>query len=222
MAATNLYVTGTDTEAGKTFTAVAILHTLRARGLRAVGMKPVASGCAVTAEGWRNADALALQQASAGDPAYCDVNPYALPDATAPQLAAGNAGVDVAMGPILAAHARLAREADAVVVEGAGGWLAPFSDDMEQSVLVRSLEARVIMVVGLRLGCLNHARLTERAIAADGCRMLGWIGCHVSRGAGFSEEYLALLRTGLSSPCLGVIPYSSEAPAPIAGLSLAV
>ena len=116
----NWFVTGTDTGVGKTFASVALLHALRARGLRAIGMKPVASGCEHTAEGWRNEDALALLAASDPVPAYADANPYALPNATAPQLAARDAGVAVALDPILAAHARLAARADALVVEGAG------------------------------------------------------------------------------------------------------
>lgn len=222
MATPSLYVTGTDTGAGKTFAAVAVLHALRAQGLRAVGMKPVASGCEATAGGWRNEDALALLQASDGDPAYSDVNPFALPDATAPQLAARSAGVEVALGPILDAHARLGRAADVVVVEGAGGWLAPFSDDLEQSLLARSLAAQVVMVVGLRLGCLNHARLTERAVIADGCRLLGWIGCHVRADETFAGDYLALVREALASPCLGVIPHSAEASSAMGAVSLSL
>jgi len=204
------FVTGTDTGIGKTFASVALLHALRARGLRAIGMKPVASGCEPAAEGWRNEDALALLAASDPVPAYADVNPYALPNATAPQLAARDAGMTVALDPILAAHARLAARADALVVEGVGGWAAPLADGLDQCALVRALDAGVVLVVGLRLGCLSHARLTSRAIESDGCRLVGWIGNRVDPGFDRADDYLDLLRDALPAPCLGVLAYAAE------------
>ena len=204
-AAGSLMVTGTDTGVGKTLASAALLHALRGRGLRAVGMKPVASGCEGTPEGWRNEDALALQAASDPSPEYADVNPYALPIPTAPQLAARAAGVHVDIDAILAAHARLAVGADRVVVEGAGGWMAPLADGLEHATLASALRAGVVLVVGLRLGCLSHARLSARAIDADGLRLAGWIGSTLDPS--FSQEYLALLRDSLPAPCLGVIPH---------------
>src|SRR5690554_2648974 len=206
MSAASLFVTGTDTGAGKTLASAALLHALRSRGLRAVGMKPVASGCEATPEGWRNQDALALQAASDPRPRYRDVNPFALPSPTAPQLAAREAGVDVDLETILAAHARLSDGADRVVVEGVGGWMAPLADGLEQSALATALRAGVVLVVGLRLGCLSHARLTARAIEADGCRLAGWIGSAVDPAFKRRAEYLDLLRAALPAPCLGVIP----------------
>ena len=200
-------MTGTDTGVGKSLASVALLHALRARGLRAVGMKPVAAGCESTPDGLRNEDALALQAASDPRPAYADVNPWALPEPTAPQLAARAAGVAVAMPPLLAAHARLAASADVVVVEGAGGWLSPLADGIEHADLAHALGLPVILVVGLRLGCLSHARLSARAITADGCRLLGWIGSAVDPGFGRRDDYLALLRAALPAPCLGVLPH---------------
>jgi len=202
------FVTGTDTGVGKTVASVALLHALRARGLRAVGMKPVASGCERTAEGWHNEDALALLAAGDPAPAYADVNPYALPHATAPQLAARDAGVAVALDPILAAHARLAAHADARVVEGVGGWAAPLADGLDQCALARALDAGVVLVVGLRLGCLSHARLTARAIEADDCRLAGWIGNCVDPGFDRADDYLGLLRDALPVPCLGVLAHT--------------
>lgn len=201
-------MTGTDTGIGKTFASVALLHALRARGLRAVGMKPLASGCAATPDGWRNEDALALLAASDPSPAYADVNPFALPAATAPQLAAREAGVDVALEPILAAHARLAATADALVVEGVGGWAAPLADGLDQAELVRAIDAGVVLVVGLRLGCLSHARLTARAIGDDGCRLAGWIGNRVDPDFDRADDYLALLREALPAECLGVLGHA--------------
>src|SRR5690348_6517837 len=125
--ATGYYVTGTDTGVGKTLASVTLLHALQAQGRRAVGMKPVASGSTQGPEGWRNDDALALQAASRPVPDYVHVNPYALPAATAPQIAAAQAQADVRLPPLLEAYARLAADADVVVVEGVGGWLAPFA-----------------------------------------------------------------------------------------------
>lgn len=214
------FVTGTDTGIGKTFASTALLHALRARGLRAVGMKPVASGCEPTPEGWRNEDALALQAASEPRPAYEDVNPFALPAATAPQLAAREAGVAVSLPPLLSAHARLAANADVTVVEGVGGWAAPLADGLDQCELVRALDASVVLVVGLRLGCLSHARLTARAIEADGCRLAGWIGNRVDPAFDRLDDYLDLLREALPVPCLGVLPHDPRGDAVASSRSL--
>ncbi len=209
-AARGWLVTGTDTGAGKTLVACALLHALRARGLRAVGMKPVASGCVRTSEGWRNDDALALQAASDPRPACADVNPFALPEATAPQIAERMEGMRVALAPIADAFARLAAHADRVVVEGVGGWLAPMGAAVEHPDLARTLELPVVLVVGLRLGCLNHARLTARAVAADGCELAGWIGTGVDPDLAHRDAYLDLLRDALPAPCWGVLPHAVE------------
>lgn len=206
-----LYVTGTDTGIGKTVSSCALLHALRARGGRAVGMKPVASGCTLTAQGWHNEDALALQAASHPVPAYADLNPYALPLPLAPELAAADAGVTLALAPIEAAFARLRTQASTVVVEGVGGWLAPLSATLDQADLVRVLQLPVVMVVGLRLGCLNHARLTAAAIAASGAVCIGWIGNAVDPQMARSDDNMALLRTRLPMPCLGRLPYAPGA-----------
>ena len=153
----SVYVTGTDTGIGKTLASTALLHALRGHGLRAVGMKPVASGCEQVEGEWRNADALALLDASEPKPAYADLNPYALPQPLAPELAARDAGVELSLQSLLDAHARLAVDTDALVVEGVGGWAAPLSASLMQADLVRALRLPVLLVVGLRLGCLNHA-----------------------------------------------------------------
>jgi dethiobiotin synthetase len=216
MSGAGVFITGTDTDAGKTFASSAFVHALRRGGTRVVGMKPVASGCALTPAGWRNADALALQAASDPVPDYALVNPVALRDPTAPQLAARAAGVTVTLPPLLEAYAALAAMADRVVVEGVGGWLAPLADGLDQSDLVKALDLPVILVVGLKLGCLNHARLTARAIAADGCRLQGWIGSTVEPG--FTDAYVDLVRAALPVPCLGVLPHAPGAdPAALAG-----
>lgn len=203
------YVTGTDTGIGKSVASAALLHALRSRGLRAVGMKPVASGCDATPGGWRNDDARLLQAASEPRPAYADVNPYALPSPLAPELAAADAGVTLALPVILAAHARLAAQADMVVVEGVGGWAAPLSATLDQADLVHALDLPVLLVVGLRLGCINHARLSARAIAADGARLVGWIGNAIDPVMDRRDDVLALLQARLPVPCWGRLPYAA-------------
>src|SRR5690606_6390008 len=174
------------------------------------GMKPLASGSDATAGGLRNEDALALQAASDPRPAYEDVNPYALPLPLAPELAARDAGVEVGLAPMLAAHARLAARADVVVVEGVGGWAAPLSGKLDQADLVRALDIPVILVVGLRLGCLNHAYLSARAIAADGCRLTGWIGTGVDPDMARIDDNRELLAARLPAPCLGWLPWQAS------------
>ena len=206
-----LYVTGTDTGIGKTLSSAALLHALRGHGLRAVGMKPVASGCEWIDGQWKNADALALQAASEPGIEYSDINPFALQHPLAPELAARDAGIDVALPPILQAHARLAEQADALIVEGVGGWAAPLSASLMQADLVRALRLPVLLVVGLRLGCLNHALLSARTIAADGAYLAGWIASHVDPAMERVEDNLAMLRERLPAPCWGVLPHAPDA-----------
>jgi dethiobiotin synthetase len=205
-----LYITGTDTGAGKSLASASLLHALRLQGHRAVGMKPVASGCEATPDGLRNEDALLLQSASAPTPAYEDVNPYALALPLAPELAAADAGVDLELAPILAAHARLAMQADTVVVEGVGGWAAPLSATLDQIDLVRALDLPVVLVVGLRLGCINHARLTARAIEADGARLIGWIASDVDPSMARADDNFRLLHERLPAPCWGRLPHGDR------------
>ena len=175
-------------------------------------MKPVASGCERIDGGWRNEDALALQAASDPRPDYADVNPYAL-------AAAAGAGTGRARSRrrtsrwrrSCAAHARLRAQADAVVVEGVGGWAAPLSATLDQADLVRALDLPVVLVVGLRLGCLNHAYLTARAIAADGCRLLGWIAQRHRSGMARADDNFALLRRAPAGAVLGPAAASRRA-----------
>jgi dethiobiotin synthetase len=210
MSTNSYYITGTDTGIGKSVASAALLHALRARGRRAVGMKPVASGCEMTADGWRNEDALALQHASDPTPSYSDVNPYALPNPLAPELAAADAGVSIELQPVISAHARLAAVADAVVVEGVGGWAAPLTASLDQLEVVRALELPVVMVVGLRLGCINHARLTARAIVEDGARLVGWIANDIDPEMARADDNFAILQRVLSVPCWGRLPFMTK------------
>jgi dethiobiotin synthetase len=208
MSTNSYYITGTDTGIGKSVASAALLHALRGRGLHAVGMKPVASGCEMTADGWRNEDAVLLQQASDPVPAYRDVNPYALPNPLAPELAAADAGVSIELQPIVEAHARLAAVADAVVVEGVGGWAAPLTASLDQLDVVRALELPVVMVVGLRLGCINHARLTARAIVEDGAQLVGWIANDIDPAMARSDDNFVILQRVLPVPCWGRLPHA--------------
>ena len=204
------YVTGTDTGVGKSVASAALLHALRARGRRAIGMKPVASGCEWIDGGWRNEDARLLQAASEPRPDYDDVNPFALRAPVAPELALRDDGVELALTPILAAHARLASQGDAMVVEGVGGWAAPLSAELDQLDLVRALRLPVVLVVGLRLGCINHARLSVRAIQDDGVELLGWIGNVIDPAMARIDDNFGILRQRLPIPCWGRLPYAAR------------
>lgn len=217
-----LYVTGTDTGIGKTMASTALLHALRAQGHTAVGMKPVASGCERTPQGWRNEDALALQTASAPQPDYATLNPYALPAPLAPELAAAEVGVTLSLEPIASAFAQLRAQAEVVVVEGVGGWAAPLSADTDQADLVRALALPVVLVVGIRLGCINHARLTAAAIAADGLDCIGWIANEVDPQMERIEENIGMLRQRLAMPCWGRIAWRPGADAAAQSLGLHV
>lgn len=203
----SFFVTGTDTGVGKTVTSTTLLHALRARGLRAIGMKPLASGCVRTADGWRNDDALALQAASDPVPAYADLNPFALPEPLAPEIAAREAGISIHLDPLIGAYARLRAQADTVVVEGVGGWAAPLSAELDQVDLVRALRLPVVMVVGMRLGCLNHARLTARAIRAEGADLIGWIASEVDPEMARRDQNFELLTARIDAPCWGRLPH---------------
>ena len=205
------FVTGTDTGAGKTFTSTVLLHALRQRGLRAVGMKPVASGSEETPDGLRNDDALALQAASDPRPDYALVNPFALREPTAPEIAARLDGVTVTLPPILNAFERLKAQADVVLVEGVGGFLAPIRDGLDQCELPRALGLPVLIVVGLKLGCINHARMTVDAVHSRGFRVLGWIASDVEPTMLFPDDYFEALKVALPVPCLGRLPHEPVA-----------
>lgn len=199
------FVTGTDTEIGKTFVSCALLHALAARGKRAVAMKPVAAG--VDARG-RNEDVEALRAASALALPREWINPWCFAEPIAPHIAAAEAGVVFDAGAVHAAYARLAAEADAVVVEGVGGFLVPLSPGFDAADLAIALGLPVILVVGMRLGCLNHARLTAEAIAARGLPLAGWVANRIDPAMARFDENLATLRALLPAPLLGVVPHA--------------
>jgi dethiobiotin synthetase len=200
------FVTGTDTGVGKTLVSVALLHRLRESGIAAVGMKPVASGSARTPAGLRNADALALAAASALRLPYDVLNPYAFAPAIAPHVAADLAGVRVDPARIQDAYARIAAVAAAVVVEGAGGWLVPTGPDGSMADLPGLLGLDVVLVVGLRLGCINHALLTAESVTRRGVRLAGWVGNAIDPDFAHAEASILTLRQSLPAACLGIVP----------------
>jgi dethiobiotin synthetase len=200
------FVTGTDTGAGKTLVSAALLRRFAAAGRRVAGMKPVASGAIATAHGLRNEDALVLARESSPRPEYALVNPYAFAPSIAPHLAARAAGVVIDPERILAAFHALAAKADLVLVEGVGGWRVPLGPDLDVARLAARLGLPVILVVGLKLGCLSHAILTAEAIRADGLPFAGWVGTGIDPGFEEVEANLATLREVLPAPCLGHVP----------------
>ncbi len=211
MPTTARFITGTDTGIGKTWVSRMLLDQLRARGVRALGMKPVASGCRMTAQGLRNDDAEILRGASAFAPAYADVNPYAFADPIAPHISARDTGTTIELARIEAAYGRLAALADALVVEGVGGWAAPLGESLSQADLVHALDLDVVLVVGMRLGCINHALLSARAIAADGCRLVGWIANPIDPAMARFDENVQTLRERLPAPLLEVLTHVAPA-----------
>lgn len=201
MNARGVFVTGTDTGVGKTRVAVALIHALRAQGLRVAAMKPVSAG---NAPGDLNEDVVALLQASNVKSDLRDVNPYAFEPAIAPHIAARQVGVRIELDVVAAAYSRLAAASDVVVVEGAGGWRVPLNAREDMADLAQRLGLPVVLVVGLRLGCLNHALLTAESIARRHLPWAGWVGNHLDPGMACQAENIEALHARLSAPCLGV------------------
>lgn len=203
-----VFVTGTDTGIGKTFVASALLLAARQNLLKAYGMKPVASGSSAASGEWRNSDAEQLRQYSTTPhPDYTLINPFALPEPIAPHLAARHAGREVELPPIRAAYSALCHGAGAMVVEGVGGWAVPLSGSLMQKDLVRALKLPVLLVVGIRLGCINHAILTERAVFADGFVVKGWIANRIDPDCLAAPEVIASLQDELGAPMLAEIAH---------------
>jgi dethiobiotin synthetase len=204
------FITGTDTDVGKTFVTVLLLRALKQKGLKTLALKPVAAGCQFDEGEWRNDDALQLQQAMTQTLSYQQVNPIALQSAIAPHLAAQQEGrrlsVDRISGLIRGA---LMTPSDIVLVEGAGGWLVPLNERETLAQVVQNLALPVILVVGVRLGCLNHALLSAKAIQDAGLPLAGWVANCVDPNALMADENIETLKAMIRAPCLGVIPYCS-------------
>ena len=208
------FIAGTDTDVGKTLVSAGLLTAANRQGLRTIGLKPVAAGCEKTDAGLRNADALLLQQTASVRLSYEQVNPVALEAAIAPHIAAEQEGRHLSADR-LAAYCRgaMMQPADLVLVEGAGGWRVPLNPRESLSRLPKLLELEVILVVGMRLGCINHAILTAEAIARDGLRLAGWVANRIDPNLPCADENQATLERLFRAPMLGSIPWL-EQPAP--------
>jgi dethiobiotin synthetase len=199
---TSCFVTGTDTGVGKTLVSAALLHALAQRHARVVGMKPVAAGAEQHGGEWANDDVLALRAASTvAVPPELD-NPVLLPDPLSPHIAAQRAGVRIDIAEIVRRYHALAQHADAVVVEGAGGFHVPLSDTETGADLAQALALPVVLVVGLRLGCLSHAALTAEAIRARGLTLAGWVANRIDPAMQSVDENIAWLQCRLAAPLL--------------------
>ncbi|QIT56709.1 dethiobiotin synthase [Aquisalimonas sp. 2447] len=203
---TGLFVTGTDTGVGKTVVGCALLAALADTGLRTVAMKPVASGCRHTSAGLRNEDAEALQATASVKVSYQQVNPVALEPAVAPHLAAARAGVEIDVSALAQAGRRLEADADLLLVEGAGGWRVPLGAATGFADLAQDLGYPVVLVVAIRLGCINHALLTAEAVQRDGLPLAGWVANVMDPDEPLQREQIASLQARLPAPCLGTLP----------------
>lgn len=201
------FIAGTDTDAGKTLVAAGLLAAAVKRGINCLGIKPVAAGCDVTEAGLRNDDALKLLEQMNVPLSYEQVNPVALQPPVAPHLAARQCGQSLRL-PALVDHCRtvLAGFEGFALIEGAGGWRLPLNEDEYLSELPRQLGIPVILVVGMKLGCLNHALLTLEAIERDGLVLAGWVANAIDPGMQLFDENLETLKQKISAPLLGVIP----------------
>ena len=208
------FIAGTDTDVGKTTIAAGLLHAARAAGLSTAAVKPIASGCTATPQGLRNADALALQAECCPVLDYAQVNPFAFAPAIAPHIAAREAGVTLSTEALAdAVQGVLEGRADFTLVEGAGGWRVPLNARETLAALPIRLQLPVILVVGVRLGCISHALLSAEAIAHDGLVLAGWVANIIDPAMSRLEENLATLDELVPAPCLSRVPRLAEASA---------
>jgi dethiobiotin synthetase len=208
--AKGLFITGTDTGIGKTEVTLGLMAALQRHGRSVLGMKPIAAGCTDTAAGLRNEDAERIRAQASFQHHYEEVNPYAFAPPIAPHIAAEQCGTSITLDPIDRAYQRLAANADWVLVEGAGGWRVPLGPDLTLADLPKALELPVLLVVGLRLGCLNHALLSAESIIASGLPLAGWAASHVDPEMAAADANLDTLRARLPAPCIGVLPWLAE------------
>lgn len=200
------FVTGTDTGVGKTRVSCALLHAFAATGKTVVGMKPVAAGC----ENGTWPDVELLTAASSVSVEREHINPYALVPPIAPHIAADRAGIEIDLEVIRQAHLELRKKADVVIVEGAGGFLVPLNDYEDSVALVQALGLPVLLVVGMRLGCINHALLTAHAVRAAQVPLAGWVANRIDPEMAVFEENVGTLERRLDCPLLGVLPYDQS------------
>ncbi len=206
----HVFITGTDTEVGKTRMTCAIVTWLNQSGYRAVGMKPVAAGSRPGPDGPVNDDALSLLACNASALPYAAINPWLLDAPTSPDIAARLNGMELTLEPVSRAFAACSEAADVVVVEGIGGWRVPLGPTLQTADLVRELELPVILVCGIRLGGVSHALLSAEVILADGCELCGWIANIIDPAYDYAEESITTLETHMPVPLLGVHRWQSH------------
>lgn len=210
--AKTFFVTGTDTEVGKTIASCALLQAAGQLGLRTVGYKPVASGSEMTPDGLRNSDALALQRNSVVAADYAAINPYTFAEPTSPHIISADEGRPILASVMSAGLRALEEQADWVLVEGAGGWFTPLSPTLSFSDWVQTERLPVILVVGVKLGCINHAILTAQAVQQAGLTLAGWVANDVTLPGKRHAEYMTTLKRAIPAPLLGEIPWLAEEP----------
>jgi len=200
------FITGTDTGVGKTLIANALLKLAHDEGLSTLGLKPVAAGCYLRDGTWVNEDAWELLQHTSVEAEYADINPVALHEPMAPHIAAAREDVTLAAEP-LATHCRdWAERAEFCIIEGAGGWQVPLNDTESMADIATGIDAPVVLVVGMRLGCINHSLLTVAAVAAAGLELAGWVANHIDADMAVATENVATLGELIAAPLLGEIP----------------
>lgn len=198
------FITGTDTNIGKTWSSIALMRAMQLQGNSVVGMKPVAAGCDWFQGGWKNQDALLFQRFASRALDYQYINPYAFKDPVSPHIACGDTAVDIS--EIISKFQYLQSCSEIVLVEGAGGWFSPLSKSWDNAFLARALQLPVILVIGLRLGCINHARLTYQAIQQSGLQMSGWLAVKIDENMQSCQANLDYLHDCIDAPCWGVLP----------------
>lgn len=204
------FITGTDTEVGKTYCSCVLLSALAANGKATLGYKPVAAGCDWRNNRWENEDALAIMQASSVDASLRHINPITLAPPIAPHIAAQEVGITLEPQQIIEGYQRLLEyQPDLLLMEGAGGWRLPLGEGRFLSDVVKTLKLEVILVVGMRLGCLNHALLTAEAILADGLKIKGWIANQVDADMLYYPQNLATLKEYMPAPMLAEIKHGA-------------
>jgi len=207
------FITGTDTEVGKTYVSCELLKHYNNKNLSTVALKPIASGCN---DNMQNADALLLQENSSIKLSYDQVNPFAFKEPIAPHIAAQKTGVELSSNNIIESiKPQLNTSSDVIIIEGAGGWDVPLNHQETYSSVVKALDLNVILVVGMKLGCINHAILSAKAILNDDVRLVGWIANCIDPEMSCLNENIDTLKAMLAVPCLGVIKYGNSFSAPI-------
>lgn len=210
--AQSYFVIGTDTNVGKTYVASRLVRHFAQSGLKAIGMKPIASGCEVDAQGkLQNEDVTVLSHASNVVAAKNLINPYQFSPAIAPHIAAEQAAVVISLDAIINAYQQLTTLAEVVIVEGAGGFFVPLNQTQTLADLAVGLNIPIVLVVGIRLGCINHALLTVEAIKARGLALAGWVANEIDPNACMFAENLISLQQRIAAPCLSVVRWQGEA-----------